>query len=139
MDRGGNSSMEYDDQNKAKQQNTSTSNSGILGITSKLVGTGVDVSGATTSGASNVTDVSATSGLVDSNISANSDLNHTNKNNTATATGGQQFSNNEVDEDGYSIQPPKEVAWDENKENGNCLMSQIFFFNFNAQFKICPF
>lgn len=113
--------MEYDDQNKTKQPNSSTGNSGLLSITSKLVGSGIDTSGASTSGISNAADASGTSGLVD-NISGISDANQINKSNNSATAGGQQFSGNEVDEDGYSLQPPKEVAWDENKENGNKIL-----------------
>ncbi|XP_065354794.1 F-BAR domain only protein 2 isoform X3 [Calliphora vicina] len=122
VDRGGNSSMELDDQGKIKQQNSSTTNSGLLAITSKLVGTGADAGGASSSGVS-IPDASATSGLVDSNTSGTGDSNHTNKNSNATSTAGQQFSTNEVDEDGYSLQPPKEVAWDESKENAGSFYS----------------
>ncbi|XP_037813835.1 F-BAR domain only protein 2 isoform X3 [Lucilia sericata] len=118
VDRAGNSSMEYDDQGKTKQQNSSTTNSGLLAITSKLVGAGAE-----SGGMSNIPDVSSTSGLVDNNTSGTGDSNHTNKNNNTASTAGQQFSGNEVDEDGYSLQPPKEVAWDENKENAGSFYS----------------
>ncbi|KAM7360769.1 F-BAR domain only protein 2 isoform 2-T2 [Cochliomyia hominivorax] len=117
VDRGANTSMGYDDQTKNKQQTSNTGNSEILGITSKL-----DTSGASTSGVSNVADTSGASGLVE-NVRGTSDTSQANKANNTSSTGGQQFSSNEVDEDGYSLQPPKEVAWDENKENAGSFYS----------------
>lgn len=64
----------------------------------------------------NATDLTALTGLADSTAGGTGDINHATKNSNPTSTVGQ-FSS-EVDEDGYSIQPPKEVAWDENKETG---------------------
>ena len=119
VDRG-NISADYDDQNKSKQQSASANTSGLLAITSKLVGSGLD-SSATTSGVTNATDLTVIAGLTDSTAGGTGDSNHAAKNTNPTSTVGQ-FSN-EVDEDGYSIQPPKEVAWDENKETGRLVVA----------------
>lgn len=90
-----------------------------MAITSKLVGAGLD-SNATTTGVINVADPTAVVGLSDGITSGTGDFNHGIKTNNSATTVGQF--NNEVDEDGYSIQPPKEVAWDESKENGMSIL-----------------
>lgn len=110
--------MDQEDQSKLKQQASIPINSGLAVLTSKLVGTGADSAAVTISSLLNVADTSASSGLSEHKNNLGTEANNPTKNNNTLAIGGPHFSSNEVDEDGYSLQPPKEVAWDENKETG---------------------
>ncbi|XP_075144799.1 F-BAR domain only protein 2 isoform X2 [Haematobia irritans] len=104
----GNKCGEYDD-NKLKNHNSSGSSGGALAISSNSGCGSVD-----STGASVVPSTSIIAGA--SNISE-SEINRT-KNSSISPAAGKTCDTSNVDEDGYSIQPPKEVAWEENNENG---------------------
>ncbi|XP_075144803.1 F-BAR domain only protein 2 isoform X6 [Haematobia irritans] len=103
----GNKCGEYDD-NKLKNHNSSGSSGGALAISSNSGCGSVD-----STGASVVPSTSIIAGA--SNISE-SEINRT-KNSSISPAAGKTCDTSNVDEDGYSIQPPKEVAWEENNEN----------------------
>lgn len=113
MDRG-NSSVEYD---TTKAQNSSGSSAGVLAISSNSAGANVDSTVSSAAGLSNAGGSGGAS-AVGGDVAVAGDSSHTKSNNAAALAGGQTFSATEVDEDGYSLQPPKEVAWEESNENG---------------------
>lgn len=120
MDRGS-SCADLDEQSKIKTQNSSGSSAGALAISSISAGGSADSPGApaSTSMANSVS--VGTSNLVDV-TGVSSDLSQPKSNNNITSA-GQKLEGNDVDEDGYSIQPPKEVAWEDTNEHGRGLIN----------------
>lgn len=108
----GNHSAEYDE-NKIKNHNSSGSSAGALAISLNSGGGSVDSAVAST-----VVQPANVSNTGTVNVSDLSDPAQTKNSINVPASGGQISEGNDVDEDGYSIQPPKEVAWEENNENG---------------------
>ncbi|XP_018797707.1 PREDICTED: F-BAR domain only protein 2 isoform X1 [Bactrocera latifrons] len=120
VDRG-NISYDTDDINRMKTQNSSGSSAGGLGLSSASAPGSVDSSG----GGAGALGVNISENIGSSSAgNAINATNNTNKNSSAsgngTASGGaggiKAYGANEVDEDGYSMQPPKEIAWDENHD-----------------------
>lgn len=117
MDRA-NNSYDTDDINRMKTQNSSGSSAGGLGLSSASAPGSVDSSGGG-AGAIGV-NISENIGSSSAGNTVNA-TNNANKNSNAsgngTASGGTKaYGGNEVDEDGYSMQPPKEIAWEENHD-----------------------
>lgn len=144
-----NSGLDYDDHNRMKSQSSVGSSaiglalSSTAGSSSGITIGNVDSSGSTVinataiSSTTNITNNNATTNICDIlinssasgggsgggdalNIKANSSgvtINAT--------TVSNNFKGNEVDEDGYSLQPPKEIAWEENHENGKLLENYV--------------
>lgn len=120
MDRG-NSSVEYDEQGKIKTQNSSGSSAAALAISSNSAGGSVDSAGASVTGSNSAGGgAGGEMALNDMLAGQNSEAIKGNSTTIGSAAVGAAgaVTTTEVDEDGYSIQPPKEVAWDENNENG---------------------
>ncbi|XP_073828645.1 F-BAR domain only protein 2 isoform X20 [Musca autumnalis] len=109
-----NNFVEYED-SKMKNPNSSGSSAGGLAISSNSGCGSVESAGAGNQGSTTIP--STTTGL--SNASEIGDMGHVKNNNNVGQLVGQAIDGNDVDEDGYSIQPPKEVAWDEHNENGS--------------------
>ncbi|XP_011208303.2 F-BAR domain only protein 2 isoform X3 [Bactrocera dorsalis] len=116
-----NNSYDTDDINRMKTQNSSGSSAGGLGLSSASAPGSVDSSG----GGAGALGVNISENIGSSSAgNAINATNNTNKNSSAsgngTASGGvggtKAYGANEVDEDGYSKQPPKEIAWDENHD-----------------------
>uniref|UniRef100_A0A1I8NWJ3 MHD domain-containing protein n=1 Tax=Stomoxys calcitrans TaxID=35570 RepID=A0A1I8NWJ3_STOCA len=107
VDKGSNCG-EYEE-NKLKTHNSSGSSAGALAISSNSGGGSVDSAGASAA--------ASTSIIAGISNSAEVDLSRTKNSTSLSPAVGQTSEGNEVDEDGYSIQPPKEVAWEENNEN----------------------
>ncbi|XP_039970385.1 F-BAR domain only protein 2 isoform X1 [Bactrocera tryoni] len=116
-----NNSYDTDDINRMKTQNSSGSSAGGLGLSSASAPGSVDSSG----GGAGALGVNISENIGSSSAgNAFNATNNTNKNSSAsgngTASGGaggtKAYGANEVDEDGYSMQPPKEIAWDENHD-----------------------
>uniref|UniRef100_A0A034VME5 F-BAR domain only protein 2 isoform X1 n=2 Tax=Bactrocera dorsalis TaxID=27457 RepID=A0A034VME5_BACDO len=116
-----NNSYDTDDINRMKTQNSSGSSAGGLGLSSASAPGSVDSSG----GGAGALGVNISENIGSSSAgNAINATNNTNKNSSAsgngTASGGvggtKAYGANEVDEDGYSMQPPKEIAWDENHD-----------------------
>ncbi|XP_069968960.1 F-BAR domain only protein 2 isoform X5 [Bactrocera oleae] len=113
-----NNSYDTDDINRMKTQNSSGSSAGGLGLSSASAPGSVDSSGGG-AGAIGV-NISENIGSSSAGNTVNA-TNNANKNSNAsgngTASGGTKaYGGNEVDEDGYSMQPPKEIAWEENHD-----------------------
>ncbi|XP_017478887.1 PREDICTED: F-BAR domain only protein 2 isoform X4 [Rhagoletis zephyria] len=113
-----NNSYDTEENNKMKAQNSSGSSAGGLGISSASAPGSVDSSGGG-AGALGI-NVSGNSG---SGIAGNGVTSNANTSSGATgngtaggAAGVKAYGANEVDEDGYSMQPPKEIAWEENHD-----------------------
>ncbi|XP_011196956.1 F-BAR domain only protein 2 isoform X7 [Zeugodacus cucurbitae] len=117
-----NNSYDTDDMNRMKAQNSSGSSAGGLGISSASAPGSVDSSGGG-AGALGV-NISENIGGGSSGNGNSSATNNANKNSSASgngtagsgAGGTKAYGANEVDEDGYSMQPPKEIAWEENQD-----------------------
>ncbi|XP_050316990.1 F-BAR domain only protein 2 isoform X3 [Bactrocera neohumeralis] len=116
-----NNSYDTDDINRMKTQNSSGSSAGGLGLSSASAPGSVDSSG----GGAGALGVNISENIGSSSAgNAFNATNNTNKNSSAsgngTGSGGaggtKAYGANEVDEDGYSMQPPKEIAWDENHD-----------------------
>ncbi|XP_073827704.1 F-BAR domain only protein 2 isoform X10 [Musca autumnalis] len=113
-----NNFVEYED-SKMKNPNSSGSSAGGLAISSNSGCGSVESAGAGNQGSTTIP--STTTGL--SNASEIGDMGHVKNNNNVGQLVGQAIDGNDVDEDGYSIQPPKEVAWDEHNENAGSFYS----------------
>ncbi|XP_053960493.1 F-BAR domain only protein 2 isoform X5 [Anastrepha ludens] len=116
-----NNSYDNDENNKMKAQNSSGSSAGGLGISSASAPGSVDSSG----GGAGVLGINASGnsagGLTSSAANAAGNANASSSaTGNGTAAGGaattKAYGANEVDEDGYSMQPPKDNAWNENHD-----------------------
>lgn len=108
-----NNFAEHDD-TKIKNVNSSGSSTGGLAISSTSACGSLESAG--TSIPVSVPNTGTNIGL--HNVGEIGDISHIKNNNNITPSLGQATDSNDVDEDGYSIQPPKEVAWEEHNENG---------------------
>ncbi|XP_061392988.1 F-BAR domain only protein 2 [Musca vetustissima] len=110
---------EHDD-SKMKNPNSSGSSTGGQPISSNSAFGSLE-STATGVPGSGLTIGTTTVGLA--NVNEIGDVSHIKNNNNVTPSMGQSADGNDVDEDGYSIQPPKEVAWEERNENAGSFYS----------------
>lgn len=120
MDRA-NNSYDTDDINRMKAQNSSGSSAGGLGLSSASAPGSVDSSGggAAALGANIAENIGSISTANAINVTNNANKNSGVSGNGAAsggAGGSKAYGANEVDEDGYSMQPPKEIAWEENHD-----------------------
>uniref|UniRef100_A0A1I8ND84 F-BAR domain only protein 2 n=1 Tax=Musca domestica TaxID=7370 RepID=A0A1I8ND84_MUSDO len=113
-----NNFAEYDD-TKIKNVNSSGSSTGGLAISSTSACGSLESAG--TSIPVSVPNTGTNIGL--HNVGEIGDISHIKNNNNITPSLGQATDGNDVDEDGYSIQPPKEVAWEEHTENAGSFYS----------------
>uniref|UniRef100_T1P7U3 Muniscin mu-like domain protein n=1 Tax=Musca domestica TaxID=7370 RepID=T1P7U3_MUSDO len=113
-----NNFAEYDD-TKIKNVNSSGSSTGGLAISSTSACGSLESAG--TSIPVSVPNTGTNIGL--HNVGEIGDISHIKNNNNITPSLGQATDGNDVDEDGYSIQPPKEVAWEEHNENAGSFYS----------------
>ncbi|KAL9873329.1 F-BAR domain only protein 2 [Glossina fuscipes fuscipes] len=142
-----NSGLDYDDHNRIKSQSTVGSSAIGLALTSTTGSSSgitignVDSSGSTVinstaiSSTTNITNNNATTNICDILINSSAsgggsgggDALITKANSSGVTinatTVSNNFKGNEVDEDGYSLQPPKEIAWEENHENAGSFYS----------------
>ncbi|XP_054740944.1 F-BAR domain only protein 2 isoform X5 [Anastrepha obliqua] len=123
-----NNSYDNDENNKMKAQNSSGSSAGGLGISSASAPGSVDSSG----GGAGVLGINASGnsagGLTSSAANAAGNANASSSaTGNGTAAGGaattKAYGANEVDEDGYSMQPPKDNAWNENHDKAGSFYS----------------
>ncbi|KAL9891039.1 F-BAR domain only protein 2 isoform 7-T8 [Glossina fuscipes fuscipes] len=142
-----NSGLDYDDHNRIKSQSTVGSSAIGLALTSTTgSSSGITIGNVDSSGSTviNATTISSTTNITNNNATTNicdilinssasgggsggGDALITKANSSGVTinatTVSNNFKGNEVDEDGYSLQPPKEIAWEENHENAGSFYS----------------
>ncbi|XP_037897920.1 F-BAR domain only protein 2 isoform X1 [Glossina fuscipes] len=142
-----NSGLDYDDHNRIKSQSTVGSSAIGLALTSTTgSSSGITIGNVDSSGSTviNATAISSTTNITNNNATTNicdilinssasgggsggGDALITKANSSGVTinatTVSNNFKGNEVDEDGYSLQPPKEIAWEENHENAGSFYS----------------
>ncbi|XP_067647718.1 F-BAR domain only protein 2 isoform X3 [Eurosta solidaginis] len=123
-----NISYDNEENNKMKTQNSSGSSAGGLGISSASAPGSVDSSGGGTSALGINVSGNIGSGFTASAAgNANTNSGGTTGNGTVSGVGGavgaKAYGANEVDEDGYSKQPPKEIAWEDNHDKAGSFYS----------------
>ncbi|XP_020717633.1 F-BAR domain only protein 2 isoform X4 [Ceratitis capitata] len=111
-----NNSHDNDDNNKMKAQNSSGSSAGGLGISSASAPGSVDSSGGGAAALGVNISENIGGGLTGNANNASKGGSNGGSSAAGGAAGSKVYGANEVDEDGYSMQPPKEIAWEENQD-----------------------